>query len=173
MYRLYTSTNTKTLPVESSQNWDMHLARADNGARLITRIEHDTLLDRFLRFCCGWSLRLLPQFFLRDLAIATESPDPKPLTNHYSPMLHNVVVANALSYADTDALKNRALRDRFIQKAKNCLDAEAQKPALSGVMSLDLLSSYYSGQGEQSLGFMYFGTLATTRGVHHLLTQIL
>lgn len=167
MYRLHTAANTETLPVEASKNWDMHLARADNGDRLITRVEHDTLLDRFLRFNCGWSLRLVPQFFLRDLAIATESPDPKPLTNHYSPMLHNVVVANALTYADTDALKDRALQERFIQKAKNCLDAEAQKPALSGVLSLNLLSTYYTGQAEQSLGFMYFGALATTRTTPH------
>lgn len=156
MYKLLVSPDASS-GSDPDDNWDMYLARGENGERLITRQDHDSSLDRFFRYFCGWSNRIIPHFFLRDLAIATTSPDPKPLTNHFSPMLHNVVVATALSFSDNPALKERPLRERFIAKAKSCLDGEAQRPALSGVQSLALLSSYYSGQAEQSLGFMYFG----------------
>lgn len=155
MYKLITSPEAPQEPDDTK--WDYYLARGEDGKPLLTRQEHDIALDRFFRFFCSWSMRIIPHFFLRDLAIATTSPNPKPLTNHFSPMLHNIVVATALSYSDSPALKERSLRDRFIAKAKSCLDGEAQKPALSGVQSLALLSSYYSGQAEQSLGFMYFG----------------
>jgi hypothetical protein len=141
----------------SEYKWDIFLARDENGQSLITRHEHDVALDRLFRFFGSWTLRIIPHFFLRDLAIATSAPEPKPLTNHYSPMLHNVVVALALSFSDNELLRERELREKFVIEAKSRLDSEVRRPALSGVQSLAMLSSFYSGQGEQSLGFMYFG----------------
>jgi hypothetical protein len=97
---------------------------------------------------------------LRDLAIATEAPDPKPQINHYSPLLHNVVVATALAFSEVSALRERSLRDKFITHGKLSLDSECQRPALSTVQGLALMSSYYSGMGDQTLGFMFFGPFA-------------
>ena len=73
-------------------------------------------------------------------------------------MLHNIVVAVALTYSDDRALRERALRDKFISQGKLSSDSECQRPTLSTVQSLDLLPSYYSGMGEQSLGFLDFGS---------------
>ena len=92
--------------------------------------------------------------------IATEAPDPKPQINHYGPMLHNIIMAIALAFSDEVHLRERSLRDKFVFQGKTSLDAECQKPTLSTVQSLDLLSSYYSGMGDQTLGFMYFGLFA-------------
>ena len=144
----------------NSTKWDMFLPRGEDGSQLITRHQHDRALELYFRFSTSWTLRIIPNFFLRDLAIATEAPDPKPQINHYSPMLHNIVVAVALAYSDDRALRERALRDKFISQGKLSLDSECQRPTLSTVQSLDLLSSYYSGMGEQTLGFLHFGSFA-------------
>lgn len=143
----------------NSTKWDMFLPLGDDGSKLITRDQHDRALELFFRFFTSWSLRIIPHFFLRDLVIATEAPDPKPQINHYSPMLHNIIIAIALAFSDVSALRERSLRDKFISHGKLSLDSECQRPALSTVQSLALLSSYYSGMGDQTLGFMCFGPL--------------
>lgn len=145
-------------PGRESQQWDIYLPRNEDGSQLITRGQHDEVLNDFFRFFTAWTLRLVPHFFLRDLVLLTESPDPKPPINHYSPMLHNVVLAVALSFSSIPALRERAVRDRFLEKGKLTLDTECQRPTLSTVQSLDFISSYYSGVGDQTLGFMYFGS---------------
>jgi len=144
----------------NSTKWDMYLPHEADGSLLITRDQHDRALDLFFRFFTSWTLRVIPHFFLRDLVIATEAPDPKPQINHYGPMLHNIIMAIALAFSDEVALRERSLRDKFVAQGKTSLDAECQKPTLSTVQSLDLLSSYYSGMGDQTLGFMYFGLFA-------------
>ena len=141
----------------NSTKWDMFLPRGEDGLGLITRDQHDRALELYFRFFTSWTLRIIPHFFLRDLAIETEAPDPKPQNNHYSPMLHNIILATALAFSDDTALRERPLRDKFISQGKNTLDFECQRPTLSTVQSLDLLASYYSGMGDQTLGFMYFG----------------
>lgn len=144
-------------PGRDSEKWDVHLPRDTDGSRFITRDQHDEVLEIFFRFFTSWTLRVIPHFFLRDLAIDTEAPDPKPQINHYSPMLHNFVVAVALAFASDPKLRQRSLRDKFIAHGKLDLDSEVRRPTLSTVQSLALLSSYFSGLGDQTLGFMYFG----------------
>lgn len=144
-------------PERDSINWDKYLPKNDEGKCLITRDEHDQAIDPFFRFFTSWGLRIIPHFFLRDLAIAVDAPDPKPQINHYSPFLHNVLVGISLAFSDNVALRERRLRDRFISEGKSKIDEECQRPTLSTVQALALLSSYYSGMGEQTLGFMYFG----------------
>lgn len=148
------------LPGRTSTKWDMFLCRDVDGSQLITRDEHDQALRLFFRFFTSWTLRVVPHFFLRDLAIATEAPDPKPEINHYNPMLHNVIVGVALAFSDNVRLRERTLRDKFIAKAKLETDSECQRPTISTVQGMALLSSYYSGMGEQTLGFMYFGMIS-------------
>ena len=144
----------------NSTHWDMFLPREADGFPLITRDQHDRALDLFFRFFTSWTIRVIPHFFLRDLVIATEAPDPKPQINHYGPMLHNIIMAIALAFSDEVALRERSLREKFVAQGKTSLDTECQKPTLSTMQGLDLLSSYYSGMGDQTLGFMYFGSFA-------------
>ena len=157
----------------NSTKWDMFLPRAEDGSRLITRAQHDHALELFFRFTTSWTLRMIPHFFLRDLVIATEAPDPKPQINHYSPMLHNAVIAVALAFSDDSVLRERSLRDKFISQAKLTLDFECQRPTLSTVQGLAFYSSYCSGMGNQTLGFMYFGLSACVIHLTCRKTQVL
>ncbi|KAF8310467.1 hypothetical protein DL93DRAFT_2169661 [Clavulina sp. PMI_390] len=158
--------------LQDHDKWDVFLARAPDGSRLITRAQHDAVLELFFKFFTAWTLRIVPHLFLRDLAIQTGAHgtnEPKPLTKHYSPTLHNFVVAVALAFSRDPALRARDLRDRFVARGKEDLDAEARKPSLSTVQSYAMLSSYWSSVGEQTLGFMYFGDairISQTLGLH-------
>jgi hypothetical protein len=140
----------------------------------LTRIEHDTLLDVFFKFFSSWCYRTVPDLFLRDMRRYLEgtetrlpenpqSPsDDKPVitgpkTVHYTPMLHNAILSVALAYSDDPLLSKSSTRAKFVEKAKSTLEMECSRPSLACVQALAYIASFYSGEGEQTLGFLFFG----------------
>jgi hypothetical protein len=80
-----------------------------------------------------------------------------PNTPHYSPMLHNALLTLALAFLD-EPFRNLKTRECYAIHAKSFIEAECQKPNLSAVRALSVLGSFHSSQGDQTLGYMYFGT---------------
>ncbi|KAJ7016713.1 hypothetical protein C8F04DRAFT_926102, partial [Mycena alexandri] len=54
---------------------------------------------------------------------APRSQQP-PRTPHYSPMLHNALLAISAVSSDDPHLRDAKTRDRFAQAAKTCLETE-------------------------------------------------
>jgi hypothetical protein len=75
-------------------------------------------------------------------------------------MLHNVLVALALNVLDDPVLKAPETKQRYIDEAKKYIDKECSQPNLSTVHALSTLGTYHSSNGDQTLGFMYFGMSA-------------
>ena len=86
-----------------------------------------------------------------------------PKTPHYSPMLHNALVALALAFSD-DQFRDIRVRERYASTAKSFIESESRKPNLSGVHALSVLGSYHSSKGDQTLGYMYFGLTSSLCG---------
>ena len=119
------------------------------------------LLDRFFLFYSSWGLRILPEYFLRDMYRYLHAPttSPPPRTAHYSPFLHLSILAVATAFSDDPELSKKEVRKRFADLAKERLEDEMGAPSLSAVQALSMLGSYHSGLGEQTRGFVYFGRL--------------
>ncbi|PPQ92012.1 hypothetical protein CVT25_004869 [Psilocybe cyanescens] len=139
-------------------DWSRHLPTAVP----LDRRSHDKALDLLFKFFTSWCLRMIPALFLRDMyrALCVPSSQPPPKTPHYSPMLHNALVALALAFLDDHRFRDLKARQYFANTAKSFIEAECQKPNLSVVHALSVLASYHSSQGEQTLGYMYFGMSA-------------
>jgi hypothetical protein len=141
----------------------------------LTRTEHDTLLDIFFKVFSSWCYRTVPDLFLRDMrrylentrtvkVESSQSPSSEekhitvgPKAVHYTPMLHNAILSLALAYSDDTRLSSRSTRARFVEKAKSTLETECSRPSLACVHALAYIASFYSGEGEQTLGFLFFG----------------
>jgi hypothetical protein len=138
---------------------DAEWARYLPSDHLLTRQTHDQLIDRFFKFFSSWCYRSIPQAFLRDMhrALSLPADGPLPKSAHYSPMLHNAMLAVATAYADDVQIKSKEHRMKFAAKAKEYIEGECHKPTVSVVQALAHLSSFHSGLAEQSVGFMYFG----------------
>ena len=125
-----------------------------------------SLLDRLFLFFSSWCMRIIPEYFLRDMhtflhsaAGATPGSNnlPLPRLTHYSPFLHNVLLAVATAFSSDPEVRKSSTRQRFADEAKTYVEAECSRPSVSAVEALGMLASYYSGKGQQTLGFMYFG----------------
>ncbi|KAL7424094.1 hypothetical protein Q5752_001679 [Cryptotrichosporon argae] len=129
-----------------------------------TFAQHSLVLDRFFRFFASWGLRAHLPFFMRDMHHALSYPAPEALgrTAHYSPLLHNVVLAIGLAFADEEQLRADNVREMFVRQAKRYLDEEIVAPSLASVQALALLSSYYSTKGSHSVGYAYMGMAERT-----------
>ncbi len=120
--------------------------------------QHRIALDRFFRFFSSWGMRATPSLFQRDLMQAVASPTAiLPRTSHYSPLLHNIILAIALIFADEDFLRAPETRAIFAQEAQNHLEAELRRPTLATVIGLALKSSYHSTMGDHTTGWTYYG----------------
>lgn len=93
-------------------------------------------------------------------ALSIPKSQPLPRTAHYSPMLHNALVALALAFLDEHRFRDLNTRQYFANRAKSYIESECQKPTLSVVHALSILASFHSSQGDQTLGYMYFGMSA-------------
>ena len=87
----------------------------------------------------------------------SDAPIKIPKVAHYTPMLHNSILALALAYSNNPQLSKLKTRALFAEQAKRYLEAECARPSLACVHALGYLASHYSGQGEQNLGFLFFG----------------
>jgi len=116
-------------------------------------------LDLLFKFFTSWCLRIVPPLFLRDLYRACSSPthESPPKTPHYSPMLHNALVSLALAFLDEPQFNDIKVRQQYANMAKSFIEPECRKPNLSVVHALSMLASFHSSQGDQTLGYMYFG----------------
>jgi hypothetical protein len=71
-------------------------------------------------------------------------------------MLHNAIVALALAFSD-EPFRDLKTRNRYADTAKSFIESECRKPNLSVVHALSVLASFHSSQGDQTVGYMYFG----------------
>jgi hypothetical protein len=104
----------------------------------------------------------------RALSVPHSQIPPK--TPHYSPMLHNALVALATAFSDDPRLRNIQSRHYFAQLAKSHIDKECQTPDISVVQALSILGTFHVAQGDHALGYMYFGEWHSTMWDHPFLT---
>jgi len=94
----------------------------------------------------------------RCLTMPSSSPPLK--TAHYSPMLHNALLAVATAFSDNPAIKDPATRRLYADKARSCLESECELPKLSAMTALSILANYHSSTNHPTLGYIYFGISA-------------
>jgi hypothetical protein len=139
-------------------DWARHLPQEAP----LTRVEHDQLLALLFRFFTSWGLRIIPKLFQRDMYRCLTGPNLSPplKTAHYSPMLHNALLAVATAFSEDSAIKAPATRQLFADKAKSFLEAECELPKLSAMTALSILANYHSSTNHPTLGYIYFGISA-------------
>lgn len=144
-----------TVPVSTYFDWSRYLPPEVP----LTRAEHDRLLEILFKFFSSWGLRIVPELFLRDMHRALTAPPSAPLLKsaHYSPMLHNSVLALSTAYSDDPLIKDIRYRKMYARKAKSYIEADCQRPTIPLITALGVLAAFHSAAGEQSLGYLYFG----------------
>ncbi|KAL1405676.1 hypothetical protein Q8F55_009315 [Vanrija albida] len=126
----------------------------------LTQEQHDAALDRFFRYFASFCQRATPHLFYRDMRIALELDDTADLSAaapNYSPMLHNMVLALGLSYADEAHLRALSTRRQFLEEAMRHIDRECVAPCVATVQALAFRAGYSSTMGDYSLGWINFG----------------
>ena len=91
----------------------------------------------------------------RALVLPPSAPVPR--LSHYTPMLHNALLALATAYSDDPMLKSARCRNLFAERAKGYIESECQKPTIALVTALGTLAAFHSVCGDQSLAYLYFG----------------
>jgi hypothetical protein len=121
--------------------------------------QHTIVLDRFFRFFASWGMRASPNLFQQDMIRTVMLPPHIPLARfaHYSPFLHNIMLAIALMWSDEEHLQLPSTRAIFASKAETYLSVEISRPTLATVQGLALKSSYHSTLGDHAGGWSYFG----------------
>lgn len=130
-------------------------AETNNNSSLI----QFRVLDLVFKFFTSWCLRVVPTLFLRDMyrALSVPKNQPVPHQPHYSPMLHNAILALGTGFSDDPAIRNLKSRTYFLEKAKSYIEEECSKPRLCVVQALSLIGGFHSSQGDQTLGYVFFG----------------
>ncbi|KAJ4001976.1 hypothetical protein F5050DRAFT_1559716, partial [Lentinula boryana] len=125
----------------------------------LDRKEHDRILDLLFKFFTSWCMRIVPVLFLRDMYryLSVHRSQTPPKTSHYSPMLHNALLAVAAGFSDKPQVREYKARKCFADEAKRLMESEVQRPNVSVVHALSMLGSFHSSSGEQGLGYVYFG----------------
>ncbi len=72
-------------------------------------------------------------------------------------MLHNALMALATAFSDDPKIRDFKSRKYFSDEAKRLWESECAKPNIAVVHALSLLGSYHSTNGEQTIGYVYFG----------------
>ncbi|KAG6861013.1 hypothetical protein C0995_004866 [Termitomyces sp. Mi166 len=147
---------------DKNYNPDFDWSRYLPASVPLDRKEHDRLIDLVFKFFMSWCLRIVPDLFLRDMyqTLSTPRSQTPPKTVHYSPMLHNALLAVATAFSDDPRIRDLKARQAFATLAKSYVEAECQQPNISVAHALSSLGSYHSGLGEQTLGYLYFGMSA-------------
>ncbi|KAJ7151924.1 fungal-specific transcription factor domain-containing protein [Mycena crocata] len=147
---------------EAHYNPDFNWSRYLPSQVPLDRREHDRVLDLCFKFFTSWCMRIVPALFLRDMYrhLGVPRAHTPPKTPHYSPMLHNALIALATAFSDDPRIRDLKSRQYFAAAAKNYIEEECQRPNISVVHALSILGSFHSSQGDQMLGYMYFGMSA-------------
>ncbi|KAG8747328.1 hypothetical protein FRC10_001507 [Ceratobasidium sp. 414] len=139
--------------------WDRHLPQLGNVG--FTRLEHDTLLDRFFNYYALWLHGVVRELFLRDMLallvpdhLRTTSSQPARELN-YTPFLHCAIMSVATAFSDVTALRANETRAKFASSAKHYLESECERPTLTSVQALTLLSDYHGGIGDRGLAYLF------------------
>jgi hypothetical protein len=82
---------------------------------------------------------------------------PYPRTPHYSPMLHNAILAIALGLSDDPYLRLPSTRAIFSTQAKSFIEEEGMTPSVATVQAFAHIASYHSLGAEHNLGWLYIG----------------
>ncbi|KAF8328697.1 fungal-specific transcription factor domain-containing protein [Cantharellus anzutake] len=131
--------------------WNRHLPDTD-----LDSSEHNSVLAAYFSLSCSWNMIVNPTCFVRDYAKALSQEIGEEVA-HYSPMLHNAMLAFALAFSSNQAHQSVEFRRRFVTQAKVYVDTECQAPTLSTVQGLAILSCFHSGAAELVLSFTYLG----------------
>ena len=128
------------------------------------------ILDLLFKFYVPWCLRIIPALFLRDIYQALRLPasHTPQKTAHYSPMLHNALIALATAFSDNPHLRNLKTRLAFLEKAKSYIDIECDCPNISVVYGLAMIGSFHASMDQPGLGFLYFGNIFFFTPAFHL-----
>ncbi|QRW07452.1 Fungal specific transcription factor domain [Ceratobasidium sp. AG-Ba] len=135
-------------------DWSRHLPLLD-GIQF-TRIEHDTLMNRCFTYSSSWLMNVVPPLFLHDMLRVLSVTDDLE-ADHYSPLLHCSLMAFAAALSDDPSINQPSTRERFATKAKQLLYEGVNRPSLSMMQSLSLLSEYHYGMGDAERGYIYLG----------------
>lgn len=117
------------------------------------------LIDLLFRFCTSWCFRVIPTLFFRDMqrALTLPASAPIPRASHYSPMLHNAILALATAFSDDPVVHHIEFRRQFAGRAKSHIEKDCLTPNVCTVAALSLIATFHSSRGEQSLGYLYAG----------------
>jgi len=141
-------------------DWSRYLPSEVN----LDRKEHDKLLDLLFKFITSSCFRVVPALFLRDMyrALIVPRSQPSSMTPHYSPALHNALIAVAASLSEIDYIRDLRTRQYFAKRAKNYIDEEGGPgcPNITTVHALSLLGTFHSTRGDKDKGYIYFGRSA-------------
>ncbi|KAJ7481446.1 hypothetical protein FB451DRAFT_128986 [Mycena latifolia] len=129
---------------------------------LLSRKEHDKILDLSFKFFTMLCLRLAPCLFLRDMhrALSVPRTRPPPKTPYYSPLLHNAILGISAIFSDDPHIRESSTRRCFVTAAKSHLEAECLKPDLSLVHALGLIATFHGNEGEHIMADLYHGMSA-------------
>ncbi|KXN81352.1 Nitrogen assimilation transcription factor nit-4, partial [Leucoagaricus sp. SymC.cos] len=141
-----------------SFDWSRHLPHEVP----LQRKEHDKILHRLFMFFIRWCLRAVLPLFLRDMyrALTVSAHQTAPRLSHYSPMLHNAMLALGSAFSDDPVIRDLKTRKTFLNKALSYFEDECSRPHTCTMMALSLIGSFYSGASNPTLGFIYFGMSA-------------
>ncbi|KAJ7465253.1 hypothetical protein FB451DRAFT_433027 [Mycena latifolia] len=136
-------------------DWSRHLP----PEVALDRKEHDKILDLAFKFFTPLSLSIMPSLFLRDMyrALSVPRSQQPPKTPHYSPMLHNSLLAISAIFSDNSYIREPKTRQCFINVALDSLQAECRKPDLSLIHSFAFIGTYYADVGDRILGDLFLG----------------
>ncbi|KAJ7818508.1 hypothetical protein B0H14DRAFT_2839171 [Mycena olivaceomarginata] len=125
----------------------------------IERREHDQILDLSFKFHTMFPI--VPSLFLRDMyrALSVPRSEEPPTTPHYSPMLHNAILAISAVFSDNRYLREPRTRLYFVQTAQACFDFKKPNPSM--VHALVFIASFYTDSGERVPAETYCSGMST------------
>lgn len=153
-------------------DWSRHLP-----PNLFSHETHDDLLDLFDSFFGPWCCVINMDKFRADMhRCLTDTPSGQSPDRaaHYSPMLHNALLAIALTLWKGERIKpfpslfaTRGLSDSdrlsqasqaLYDQARHFMESEMAKPVESTVRAMLLLASWNASKGTATLGYIHAGT---------------
>ena len=76
---------------------------------------------------------------------------------HYSPLLHNAMLATSLGFLDDPVMRAIDVRRQYAAHGARFLHAEMERPMISTIYGLILLARFYGATSASELGYMYSG----------------
>ncbi|GMK56845.1 hypothetical protein CspeluHIS016_0306850 [Cutaneotrichosporon spelunceum] len=121
---------------------------------------HEKVLRLFFDYFNPQSFWVDERKFRRDLAsspVVDGTIIRARRTAHYSPLLHNVILALGVAFLEIPVNVREQLGIAFSKRAKDLLEEEAETAMISTVSGVLLLGSYHASVARHNLGFMYSG----------------